>query len=92
MSFTNDLSDSSSSSDPLDTMDDEGWEDVEPDEESATVLSLFDDKTFPDARSMLSYSRDQHGFDIWKLRKDFGEFPPPHAHVLCARSYMHNRN
>ncbi|KAL2410461.1 Ribosomal protein arginine N-methyltransferase rmt3 [Exophiala dermatitidis] len=71
MSFTNDLSDSSSSSDPLDTMDDEGWEDVEPDEESVTVLSLFDDKTFPDARTMLAYSRDQHGFDIWKLRKDF---------------------
>ncbi|EXJ87857.1 protein arginine N-methyltransferase 3 [Capronia coronata CBS 617.96] len=65
-----DVSDSSSVSDPLDTRDDEGWEDVEPDEETVTVLSLFDEETFPDARSMLLYCRDHHGFDIWKLRQD----------------------
>lgn len=68
-----DGSDSSSSSDPLDTTNDDGWEDMEQDEETITVISLFDEKTFPDAVSMLSYCRDHHGFDIWRLRKDFGE-------------------
>ncbi|KEF61046.1 protein arginine N-methyltransferase 3 [Exophiala aquamarina CBS 119918] len=64
-----DLSDTSSVSDPLDTRNDEGWEDVEQDEESITVVSLFDDRTFPNARDMLEYCRDNHGFDIWKLRQ-----------------------
>jgi protein arginine N-methyltransferase 3 len=68
------VSESSSLSDPLDTTNDEGWEDVEQDEESITVVSLFDDKIFPDAAGMLAYCRDSYGFDIWKLRQDFGEF------------------
>lgn len=67
-----DISDSSSVSDPLDTRNDEGWEDVEPDEESITVVSLFDQRTFPDASSMLVYCRDHHDFDIWRLRQEFG--------------------
>ena len=67
------VSDSSSLSDPLDTRNDEGWEDVEHDEETITVVSLFDGETFPDAPSMLECCRDKHGFDIWKLRQDFGE-------------------
>ncbi|KIW52976.1 hypothetical protein PV05_08583 [Exophiala xenobiotica] len=66
------LSESSSLSDPLDPTNDEGWEDVEQDEESITVVSLFDEKTFPDATGMLTYCRDSYGFDIWKLRQDFG--------------------
>jgi protein arginine N-methyltransferase 3 len=69
-----DLSDTSSASDPLDTRDDEGWEDVEQDEESVIVVSLFDDRTFPDAKEMLEYCRDNHGFDIWKLRQTFGDY------------------
>ena len=67
------VSESSSLSDPLDTTNDEGWEDVEQDEESITVVSLFDEKTFPDATGMLTYCRDSYGFDIWKLRQDFGK-------------------
>ncbi|KIV79927.1 hypothetical protein PV11_07466 [Exophiala sideris] len=66
-----DLSDSSSASGPLDTRNDEGWEDVEPDEESITVVSLFDQQTFPNAKSMLAYCRDNHSFDIWQLRQEF---------------------
>lgn len=68
------LSDSSSNSDPLDTTNDEGWEDVENDEESVSVKSLFDDKMFPNAQSMLTDCRDNHNFDIWKLRQEFGEY------------------
>jgi type I protein arginine methyltransferase len=66
------LSDSSSESDILDTTNDEGWEDLENDEEQITIVSLFEDKTFPDARSMLLHCRDAHDFDIWKLREEHG--------------------
>ncbi|KIW97759.1 uncharacterized protein Z519_01343 [Cladophialophora bantiana CBS 173.52] len=65
-------SDSSSLSDPLDTTNDEGWEDVEPDEEPVTIVSLVDDSTFRDPQSMLAYCRDTHCLDLWKLRQDFG--------------------
>jgi protein arginine N-methyltransferase 3 len=67
-------SDSSSTSDPLDTRNDEGWEDVENEEESIAVTSLFDERIFPSAQAMLAYCRDNHGFDIWKLRQEFGEY------------------
>ncbi len=68
------VSDSSSESNILDTRNDEGWEDIENDEEVTTVISLFDTRTFPDARSMLVYCRENHGFDIWRLRQEHGEY------------------
>ncbi|KAH0832527.1 hypothetical protein AYO21_10659 [Fonsecaea monophora] len=64
-------SDTSSLSDPLDTTNDEGWEDIEQDEEPLTIISLLDEATFPDAQSMLAHCRDTHGLDIWKLRQEF---------------------
>ncbi|OAP59212.1 hypothetical protein AYL99_06510 [Fonsecaea erecta] len=64
-------SDSSSLSDPLDTTNDEGWEDIEQDEEPMTVVSLLDATTFPSAQSMLAHCRDSRGLDIWKLRQEF---------------------
>jgi hypothetical protein len=67
------ISDSSSTSDPLDTRDDEGWEDLENDEEPMTVQSLFDEKTFSNAQDMLAYCRDAKAFDIWSLRQEFGK-------------------
>ncbi|KIX03334.1 uncharacterized protein Z518_06886 [Rhinocladiella mackenziei CBS 650.93] len=73
MAFSNQrdhASESSSFSDPLDTRNDEGWEDVEQDEEPITIVSLFDERTFPDAKSMLVYCREHGDFDIWKLRQD----------------------
>ncbi len=67
-------SDSSSASDPLDTTNDDGWEDLEQDEEPITIVSLFDhDTTFPDARGMLSHCKETHGFDIWQIKRDHGE-------------------
>jgi type I protein arginine methyltransferase len=66
------LSDSSSESDILDTTNDEGWDDLENDEEQITIVSLFGDKTFPEARSMLSHCRDAHDFNIWRLREEHG--------------------
>lgn len=65
-------SDDSSISDLLDGGED-GWEDVEQDEERVSVVSLFDDKTFTSAKDMLVYCRDNYGFDMWKIRRDLGE-------------------
>ncbi|KAJ9610232.1 Ribosomal protein arginine N-methyltransferase rmt3 [Cladophialophora chaetospira] len=65
------VSDSSSESDLLDTRNDEGWEDVEKDEESTSIISLFNATTFPDARSMFVDCRENHGFDIWKLKQEY---------------------
>ena len=68
------MSDTSSQSDLLDTRNDEGWEDVENDEELTAITSLFDGRTFSDAESMLAYCRENHSFDIWKLRQEHGEY------------------
>lgn len=63
-------SDSDSSvSNPLDNDNDEGWDDVEPDDELLTFLSLFDEKTFPNVIDMLHYCKAQYNFDIWAIRK-----------------------
>lgn len=83
------ISDTSSSSDGE-------WLDVEPDEESLTIVSFFDDKTFPDAKSMLTHCSENHGFDFLstceRLGLDFHgavklcnfgrSSPPPPAHTL----------
>lgn len=54
----------------------EGWDDVDEagdnDEESLEIVSLFDDKVFPDAASMLSYCRDKFNFDFVAARDRLG--------------------
>ncbi len=54
--------------------DDEGWLDANPedDEEPQTVISLLDDRVFPDAASMLSYCKETHGFDFLAVRDHLG--------------------
>ncbi|RYP71990.1 hypothetical protein DL771_004459 [Monosporascus sp. 5C6A] len=50
--------------------DDEGWDDVEADEEEAQeVISLLDDRVFTDVASMLAHCRDKHGFDFLAVRQ-----------------------
>ncbi|EEH20217.1 hypothetical protein PABG_02476 [Paracoccidioides brasiliensis Pb03] len=64
-------SDSDSSiTDPLDLSKDEGWEDLELDEESEPVISLFNDKVFPDARSMLHDCKENFHLDFLRVQKD----------------------
>ncbi|RYO92401.1 hypothetical protein DL766_000371 [Monosporascus sp. MC13-8B] len=64
---TDPISDSESS-DSRD--DDEGWDDVEADEEETQeVISLLDDRVFPDVASMLAHCRDKHGFDFLAVRQ-----------------------
>lgn len=62
----------SSTSDPLDLSKDEGWEDVELDEESEPIISLFSDKAFPDARSMLNDCKENFHFDLLRVQKELG--------------------
>ena len=64
----------SSVTDPLDDRNDEGWEDVEPDDEPLTVVSLFDEKTFPNVIDMLHYCKDNYSFDIWEARKNLRKY------------------
>lgn len=63
---------STTSSDNSDISNEEGWEDVEPDDETQPVIGLFSDKVYPDVQSMLQESKDKHGFDLRKIRKDLG--------------------
>jgi protein arginine N-methyltransferase 3 len=64
--------DSRSVSDSSDSSNEEGWEDVEPDEESQPVVGLFTDQIFPDARSMLKECKETYNFDLLKIQKDLG--------------------
>ena len=62
------LSDTSSSADSAGRE----WQDMEPDEELLSVVSFFDDRTFPDAKSMLTYCAEKHGFDFLATCKRLG--------------------
>lgn len=64
--------DSHSVSDSSDSSNEEGWEDVEPDEESQPVVGLFTEQVFPDARSMLKECKEKYNFDLLKIQKDLG--------------------
>lgn len=59
-------------SDDSDATDEEGWEDLEPDDETQPVIGLFSDKVYPDARSMLKESKNKNGFDLRKIQKELG--------------------
>ncbi|KAI0914568.1 S-adenosyl-L-methionine-dependent methyltransferase [Ustulina deusta] len=62
----NPLSDSESD----DSRDEEGWNDVEEDEEETPeVISLLDDRVFPDVISMLAHCKDKHNFDFLGVRQ-----------------------
>jgi hypothetical protein len=51
------------------------WQDVEPDEEPSTVVSLFDAQTFGSPSEMLAHCKEKHAFDFLatarKLQLDF---------------------
>ena len=52
--------------------DEEGWDDVEKDDEDGDtqeVISLLDDRVFPDVASMLAHCRGQHGLDFLAVRQ-----------------------
>ncbi|KAI1381089.1 S-adenosyl-L-methionine-dependent methyltransferase [Hypoxylon crocopeplum] len=50
--------------------DEEGWNDAEEDdEETPEVISLLDDRVFPDVMSMLAHCKEKHGFDFLGIRQ-----------------------
>ncbi|KAJ3578001.1 hypothetical protein NPX13_g2565 [Xylaria arbuscula] len=66
--LANDNPPSDSESD--DSRDEEGWNDVEEDEEETPeVISLLDDRVFPDVISMLAHCKDKHNFDFLAVRQ-----------------------
>ncbi|KAI1428448.1 S-adenosyl-L-methionine-dependent methyltransferase [Xylaria sp. FL1777] len=66
--LVNDNPPSDSESD--DSKDEEGWNDVEEDEEETPeVISLLDDRVFPDVISMLAHCKDKHNFDFLAVRQ-----------------------
>ncbi|KAI9374287.1 S-adenosyl-L-methionine-dependent methyltransferase [Aspergillus egyptiacus] len=66
----NEVDRDSVSSDDSDVTDEEGWEDVEPDDDTQPVVGLFSDKVYPDARSMLKESKEKYNFDLRKIQKE----------------------
>ncbi|KAI1411675.1 S-adenosyl-L-methionine-dependent methyltransferase [Hypoxylon sp. FL1857] len=59
-----------SESSDSDSRDEEGWSDAEEDEEETQeVISLLDDRVFPDVLSMLAHCKDKHGFDFLGVRQ-----------------------
>ncbi|EEQ27442.1 Ribosomal protein arginine N-methyltransferase rmt3 [Microsporum canis] len=63
-------SDDSMPEEPLDLTRDDGWEDVEPEEESEPVVGLFTDKVYPDTRSMLDECKEKFDFDLVRVRRE----------------------
>ncbi|KAI1382756.1 S-adenosyl-L-methionine-dependent methyltransferase [Hypoxylon trugodes] len=53
--------------------EDEGWSDAEgvedENEEDPEVISLLDDRVFPDVMSMLAHCKEKHGFDFLGVRQ-----------------------
>ena len=70
--YESDSDSSGSEYEPLDVTKDDGWEDVEPEEESELIVGLFSDQTFPDVQSMLSDCKEKQGFDFVRVQKDLG--------------------
>jgi protein arginine N-methyltransferase 3 len=68
--------DARSVSDESDSSNEEGWEDVEPEDDSQPVVGLFSDVVFPDVRSMLKECKEKNNFDLVKIQKDLGMLIP----------------
>lgn len=59
-----------SDSESDDSRDEDGWNDVDEDEEETPeVISLLDDRVFPDVISMLAHCKDKHSFDFLSVRQ-----------------------
>lgn len=61
----------SETSDVLNLKDDEGWEDIEPEDEEQKILSLLDHEVFQDVASMLAHCKEKYNFDFLKIRDNF---------------------
>lgn len=64
----------STHSEDSDISNEEGWEDVEPDDETQPVVGLFSEKVYPDVLSMLQETKDKHNFDLRRIQKELGVY------------------
>lgn len=65
-------SESVSSSDNEDNWLNKPGDEEDDEQEQVSIISLFDDKVFPDAPSMLAYCKDKFGFDFLAVRDRLG--------------------
>jgi hypothetical protein len=70
-------SDSSDSSSLLDMENEDGWEDLEPDTENTTFISLFDGEYFDRLRDMLDYCSEKYHFNFVAVCSKLGNFTTP---------------
>jgi type I protein arginine methyltransferase len=61
----------SETSDVLNLKGDDGWEDIEPEDEQQKIISLLDHEVFPDVASMLAHCKEKYSFDFLKIRDNF---------------------
>ena len=64
----------STHSEDSDISNEEGWEDVEPDDETQPVVGLFSEKVYPDVLSMLQETKDKYNFDLRRIQKELGVY------------------
>jgi protein arginine N-methyltransferase 3 len=81
-------SDSDSASDILNPANDEGWEDVEPEDDSQPVVGLFSADVYPDVRVMLKETKERYNFDLVKVQKDFGVWSMAGIETKIANSFQ----
>ena len=60
----------SSSSDDIDDVDADDWEDVDGDTVPETFVSLFDHETFNNVVAMFEYCKSKHAFDVWQVQRE----------------------
>ena len=58
------------------------WHDVSEDEESVEIVSLFDDRTFPNVQGMLAHCKNERGFDFEEVVRRFGRYVSPRQILL----------
>lgn len=64
--------DSHSTASDSELSNEEGWEDVEQEDDAQPVVGLFTDREYSDVRSMLKDCREKHGFDLRRIHEKFG--------------------
>ena len=47
----------------------EGWEDVEPDNEAVAIQSLFDERKFDNVKAVMEYCKENYDFDLLAVRR-----------------------
>ncbi|KAA8646370.1 hypothetical protein EYZ11_012019 [Aspergillus tanneri] len=62
----------STASEDSELSNEEGWEDVEQDDDTQPVIGLFSEKVYPDVNSMLQESKEKHDFDLRRTQKKLG--------------------